>query len=95
MDRPDSDRDRQHQQHARQAIAPERRPPPGQAGLAMLGLAIGIMLISIQLWLLTLAFDLYMFDEDTDAVLATAFSGLVFLGGLAMLRLLDRRPRRR
>lgn len=89
-------RDHHHRdrEHARQAIAPERRPPPGQAGLAMLGLAIGIMLMSIQLWLLTLAFDLYMLDEDADAMLAAAFSGLVFLGGLAMLRLLDRRPRR-
>ena len=57
--------------------------------------AIGITLISIQLWLLTLAFDLYMLDEDTDALLAAAISGLVFLGGLAMLRVLDRRPRRR
>jgi hypothetical protein len=82
-------------ERARQAIAPERRPPPGQAGLAMLGLAIGIMLMSIQLWLLTLAFDLYMLDEDTDALLAAAVSGLIFLGGLVMLRLLDRRPRRR
>lgn len=93
MDRPDIDR--QHRERGRQAIAPERRPPPGQAGLAMLGLSIGIMLMGIQLWLLTLAFDLYMLDEDTDAVLAAVFSGLVFLGGLIMLRLLDRRPRRR
>jgi hypothetical protein len=82
-------------ERARQAIAPERRPPPGQAGLAMFGLAVGITLMSIQLWLLTLAFDLYMLDEDTDAILAAAFSGLVFFGGLFMLRLLDRRPRRR
>jgi hypothetical protein len=93
MDRPDEHE--LNRQRARQAIAPERRPPPGQAGLAMLGLSIGIMLMGIQLWLLTLAFDLYMLDEDTDAILATAFSGLVFLGGLAMLRLLDRRPQRR
>jgi len=61
----------------------------------MLGLAIGIMLMSIQLWLLTLAFDLYMFDNDTDALLAAAVSGLIFLGGLAMLHFLERRPRRR
>lgn len=93
MDQPD--RDRLPPQRGRQAIAPERRPPPGQAGLALFGLAIGIMLISIQLWLLTLAFDLYMFDEDTDAIIAAVASGLIFLGGLVMLRLLDRRPRRR
>lgn len=89
------DRDPLQQHRARQAIAPERRPPPGQAGLALLGLAIGILLISIQLWLLTLAFDLYKYDEDTDAILAATASGLVFLGGLTMLHILDRRPRRR
>ena len=88
MDRPD-------RRLARRTVEPERRPPPGQAGLAMLGLAIGIMLMSIQLWLLTLAFDLYMLEEDTDALLAATVSGLIFLGGLAMLRILDRRPRRR
>ncbi|HEX5166545.1 MAG TPA: hypothetical protein VFV93_14170 [Thermomicrobiales bacterium] len=93
MVQPDRDPDRDP--GARQTIAPERRPPPGQAGLALLGLAVGVTLISIQLWLLTLAFDLYKFDEDTDAILAAAFSGLVFFGGLAMLHILDRRPRRR
>lgn len=91
MDQPD----RQLGQRAHQAIAPERRPPPGQAGLALLGLAIGILLISIQLWLLTVTFDLYMLDDDSGVLLAAAASGLVFLGGLAMLRILDRRPRRR
>lgn len=74
---------------------PERRPPPGEAGVALFGLAIGIMLMSMQLWLLTLAFDLYMYDDETGALLAAAFSGLVFLGGLLMLRFLGRRPRRR
>jgi hypothetical protein len=87
--------DQSERRLARRTDEPERQPPPGQAAVALFGLAVGIMLIGIQLWLLTLAFDLYMFDEDTDAVLAAAFSGLVFFGGLAMLRLLDRRPRRR
>jgi len=93
MAQPDRDLSRHHRAH--QAIAPERRPPPGQAGIALFGLAVGIMLISIQLWLLTLAFDLYMLKQDTDAILAAAASGLVFLGGLAMLRILDRRPHHR
>ena len=86
--------DRPENRLVRRTSEPERQPPPGQAGIALLGLSIGIMLMGIQLWLLTLAFDLYMLDEDTDAVLAAAFSGLVFFGGLAMLRILDRRPRR-
>jgi hypothetical protein len=74
---------------------PEQRPPPGEGGIVLLGLSIGILLMSLQLWLLTLAFDLYLSDEDTDTLIAAVLSGLVFLGGLLMLRLLDRGPRRR
>jgi hypothetical protein len=38
-------------------------PPPGQGGLVMLGLSIGILLMGVQLWLLTLAFNLYLRGE--------------------------------
>lgn len=69
-----------------------RHPTIGQTGVVMLGLTIGILLMSLQLWLLTLAFDLYKLDNDRGTLLVAIFSGLVFLGGLAMLRLLDRRP---
>jgi hypothetical protein len=72
-----------------------QRPPPGQSVLVGLGLALGILLMSVQLWLLTLAFDLYLSGERGRTVIAAVISGLVFLGGLAMLRLLDRGPRRR
>ena len=71
------------------------RPPVGQSGLAMLGLAIGLLLVAIQLWLLTIAFDLYLEGERAETVGVAFSSGLVFLGGLLMLRLLNRRPRRR
>jgi hypothetical protein len=72
---------------------PPRRPPPGQGGLVLLGLTIGILLMSIQLWLLTLAFELYLSGKRGETLLAAVISGLVFAGGLAMIRLLDRRPR--
>ena len=72
----------------------ERRSP-GQPAIVGLGLAIGILLMSMQLWLLTLAFDLYLSDEPGEIVILAVFSGLVFMGGLLMLRLLDRKPRRR
>lgn len=72
-----------------------RRPPPGQGVIVGLGLALGILLMTIQLWLLTLAFDLYLSGQRGETVIAAVISGLVFLGGLAMLRLLDRGPRRR
>ena len=73
---------------------PEYRPPPGQEGIILLGLSIGILMMGIQLWLLTIAFDLYLTGERGKTVGVAVASGLVFLGGLLMLRLLDRRPKR-
>jgi hypothetical protein len=72
-----------------------RQPPPGQGVIIGLGLALGVLLMTLQLWLLTLAFDLYLGGQRSETVVAAIISGLVFLGGLAMLRVLDRRPRRR
>lgn len=70
------------------------RPIPGQAGVIMLGLSIGILLMGMQLWLLTLAFDLYLAGETGDTLAVAFWSGLVFVGGLVMLRILDRGPHR-
>jgi hypothetical protein len=67
----------------------------GQATLALLGLMIGILLMGIQLWLLTLAFDLYLEGKKSETLIAAIISGLVFLGGLLMLRYLNRSPWRR
>jgi hypothetical protein len=67
----------------------------GQATLALLGLMIGILLMGIQLWLLTLAFDLYLEGKRSETLIAAIISGLVFLGGLLMLRYLHRSPWRR
>jgi hypothetical protein len=74
---------------------PLPQPTPGQGGVVMLGLAIGILLMGIQLWLLTLAFDLYLSGKRSETVIAAVISGLAFLGGVAMLRLLDRGPQQR
>lgn len=71
------------------------RPLPGEGGLVLLGLSIGILLMGIQLWLLALAFDLYLAGERADTVVVALWSGLVFAGGLVMLRFLDRKPRSR
>lgn len=70
-------------------------PPPGHLGLVMLGLSMGIVLMAIQLWLLTLAFNLYLLGDRKGTVVAAVVSGLVFLGGLAMLRVLRWTSRRR
>lgn len=65
----------------------ERRPPPGQMAVVLVGLSIGVLLMAVQLWLLTIALDLYLGGENTLYIwLLVAISGLVFLGGLLMLR---------
>ncbi len=48
--------------------------------------------MALQLWLLTLAFDLYSSGERLQTLVIACISGLVFLGGVAMLWLLDRGP---
>jgi hypothetical protein len=68
-------------------------PPPGQPALVMAGLAIGILLMGIQLWLLTIALELYLAGHGDQVWLTALVSGAIFAGGLLMLRLLRRRPR--
>ncbi len=68
----------------------ERRPPPGRIAVVLTGLAIGILLLGIQLWLLTVALDRYLAGQGSNFWTLGLFSGLVFLGGLLVLRLLAR-----
>jgi hypothetical protein len=72
-----------------------RTPSHGQAAIVLAGLTIGVTLMGIQLWLLTVALDLYLSGRSEATWLAAAISGLVFLGGLLILRLLPKRPKRR
>ncbi|HEU4643381.1 MAG TPA: DUF6755 family protein [Gemmatimonadaceae bacterium] len=65
-------------------------PAPGQSGLVSFGLAIGVLLMAVQLWLLTLALNLYLLGDRRGTVYATVISGLIFAGGLIMLRVLRR-----
>lgn len=79
-----------------ETTAYERRTPPhGQAAIVLAGLSIGMILMGIQLWLLTVALDLYLSGRPDATWLAAGISGLVFLGGLLILRLLPKRPRRK
>lgn len=66
----------------------ERRPPPGRMAVVLTGLALGILLLGIQLWLLTIALDRYLAGEGGNIWALALISGLVFLGGLLGLRLL-------
>jgi hypothetical protein len=65
----------------------------GQQGLLLAALGIGILLMGIQLWLLTVALDLYLGPGDHPVWPLPLVSGLIFLGGLFTLRLLNRRRR--
>lgn len=76
-----------HLRESREPPAAPRRPA-GQDALVLLGLAIGILLMAVQLWLLTLAFNLFLLGERRGTMIAAIISGAIFLGGLAMLRVL-------
>jgi hypothetical protein len=65
--------------------APPQNPAPGQTGLVLLGISMGILLMSVQLWLLTLAFNLYLAGDRRGTLIAAIISGCVFIGGLVML----------
>lgn len=71
---------------------PSLQPPPGQMAIVMAGLVIGILLMGIQLWLLTIALDLFLAGKGGEVWQLALLSGLIFLGGLAMLWLIGRRP---
>ncbi len=61
--------------------------------LIMAGLTIGVLLMGIQLWLLTIALELYLAGEGRQVWLTALVSGAIFAGGLLMRRRLRRQPR--
>ncbi len=69
---------------------PYYRRPAGQGVIALFGLVVGLVLMGLQIWLLTLAFDLYLSGDRNGTLLTAVFSGLVFLGGLLMLWIVNR-----
>lgn len=75
---------------------PRARPPreqpvtPGRQAVVLMMLALGILLLAGQLWLLTVALDLYLAGQGGTIWLICLISGLIFAGGLLVLRLLER-----
>lgn len=61
--------------------------------MLLTALAVGILLMGIQLWLLTIALDLYLAGGSTNIWTLVIISGLVFLGGVLVWRVLRRRSR--
>jgi len=82
-----------NQRSAQPDALAEAPPPPGQSALVAAGLAIGILLLGIQLWLLTVALDLYLAGRGDQVWSLALVSGVIFAGGLAVLLILGRRPR--
>jgi hypothetical protein len=70
----------------------ERSPPPGQIAVVMAALMLALLLMGTQLWLLTVALELYLGGHGRQVWLLAVVSGLIFLGGIAVLKLLGRRP---
>ncbi len=77
-------------------IVDEARIPPGLRSLMLAALGLGILMLAIQLWLLTVSLDLYLGGRGGEVTTLALISGVIFLGGLLTLRLLSRgeRPRR-
>jgi hypothetical protein len=71
----------------------ERPPAPGTQALLLAVLVLGVILMGIQLWLLTVALDLYLGGAGDGIWWLAVVSGLVFAGGLFALWLTERRPR--
>jgi hypothetical protein len=69
------------------------QPPLGQAPLLAAGLSIGLLLLAVQLWLLTVALDMMLGGRAGEVWSLAAVSGLIFAGGLGVLWGLGRRPR--
>jgi hypothetical protein len=63
---------------------------PGEAPIVAAGLAIGILLLAIQLWLLTVALDLFLGGRGDQVWLIALVSGVIFAGGLLVLWILRR-----
>jgi hypothetical protein len=57
--------------------------------------AIGILLLGVQLWILTVALDLFLEGNGGQVWTLALVSGVIFAGGLAVVWLLRRRPRER
>lgn len=66
--------------------------PPGESGLVSAALAIGILLMGIQLWILTVALEHFQQHEFGPIYALAGVSALIFGGGVLMLWLLRKTP---
>lgn len=67
-------------------------PPPGEAGLVGAALMIGILLLALQLWILTIALEEFQRHNNERTYILAGISAAIFVGGLAVRWLLRRTP---
>lgn len=67
-------------------------PPPGEAGLVGAALMVGILLLALQLWILTVTLEEFQRHNDQRTYILAGMSALIFAGGLAVRWLLKRTP---
>jgi hypothetical protein len=68
----------------------DRPPAPGREALLLALLIAGFLLMGIQLWLLTVALNLYLGGKGSHVWPLAVISGAVFMGGLLALRVASR-----
>ncbi len=74
------------------SVTPGEPLRPGQGPIVLAGLMIGLLLMGVQLWLLTVSLELYLSGMTDRLWLLSLISGGIFAGGLLILWLLRRRP---
>lgn len=72
----------------------EDRATPGHRAIVLMLVALGGLLLGLQLWLLSAVHDLFLAGEGRFLWAAFLISGLIFLGGVAALRVLGRQEER-
>lgn len=68
----------------------EPRISPGRRALLLAAVLTGVLLLAIQLWLLTIALDLYLGGRGAEIWSLVITSGLIFAGGITAYVVLRR-----
>ncbi len=61
----------------------EPRISPGRRSLLLAAVLVGLLLLAMQLWLLTVALDLYLSGRGGEIWSLVIISGVIFAGGVA------------
>ncbi len=71
----------------------DRPQRPGRQALLLAAATIGLVMLALQLWFLTIALDLFYLREQSGAWALAVLSGLVYVGGLLALGMFEKSRR--